>query len=326
LDRLGLLDETLRTFDSALPRVVTSRCLVTRYRASSCRRCADVCPVGAITLGPLSVNADLCIACGACAAACRTGALDYPQPRALVHEVLSESGGGEVVMACSQATADQAGVVPHVVIACLASLSASDLIAAAAGGRQGLLLVSGDCESCAAKGPAVDFDLRATPTAAWLDAVGVPLALRRETTASTGAPLGPPATAVSRRDLFGLLMGRGRVVAAAALASPSPRIEDLHAVTGPPAVHARLLADLKSLCRGDVTECEPLPRDIPFAVVQISDACDSCSLCTRYCPHGALTSVEGRIDVDANSCTGCGLCAEMCPPAAIALLPAPSLA
>lgn len=45
----------------------------------------------------------------------------------------------------------------------------------------------------------------------------------------------------------------------------------------------------------------------------------SCGLCTRRCPHGALTEKEGRIEVDTAKCTGCGACAHYCPSGAIAL-------
>jgi Fe-S-cluster-containing hydrogenase component 2 len=317
LDRLSLLDETLRAFDAALPSVVRSRCVVTRYRASTCRDCVDACPVAAIDVDPLRVDADLCIACGACAAVCRTGALDYPQPRALIHERICGHGGGEVVVACSQATTAVAEVAPQIVIACLGSLSAPDLIAAAAAGRERLVLVSGGCEDCPASGLRGGMDLGAAPAAAWLGAIGVPLQVEWIRTPSNGASIRPPAATVSRRDLFGLLMGRGRVVAAAALASSSPRIEDIHAVTPPPGVHRRMLDDLAALAsRADAASVR-LPDDLPLAAVAATQDCDSCGLCTRYCPHGALAIVEGALAAEWRSCTGCGLCVDMCPRGAL---------
>ena len=321
MDRLSLLDTTLRAFDASLPGVVSSRCVVTRYRGSACHRCVDVCPVDAIGLAPLAVDADLCIACGACAVACFTGALDYPQPRALVHQGLAQGEGGQVEIACSQAERSEAKGSAAVVVACLAGLSGADLIAAAAAGHDRLVLTSGECSSCPA-GPAL---ARAWPDieaiSSWLGAAGMPSCVERATTASSGAPMHPPAASVSRRDLFGLLVGRGRVVAAAALASPKPTIDELHAVTPPPAVQRRLLADLESL-RSRVTASHPLPGTGPLAGVDIGEACDGCGLCTRFCPHGALTAAEGRVDFDARLCTGCGLCAESCSREAIDIQPA----
>jgi ferredoxin len=321
MDRLSLLDTTLRAFDSSLPDVVQSRCVATRYRSSTCRHCIEVCPVDAIGLPPLAVDPDRCVACGACAAACLTGALDYARPRSLVHERLADTAGGQVTIACSQADLDDAGIVADVTVACLAGLSGADLIAAAAGGCGRLVLTSGDCSNC----PAGSAVLTARPTneqvAAWLSTVGVLLRLEKMTTASTDAPMHPPAASVSRRDLFGLLLGRGKVVAAAAVASQKPTIQDLHAVTPPPAVQRRLLDDLESL-RSRVTAPHPLPRSVPTASVIIGEACDGCGLCTRYCPHGALALTDGQVTINARRCTGCGLCAECCPREVVAVQPA----
>ena len=84
MDRLKLLDAGLRAFDARLPDVVPPLCVVTRYRASSCRRCLDVCPGEAIQVSPwLQVEPDHCSSCGACAAVCPTGASTsarVPQP------------------------------------------------------------------------------------------------------------------------------------------------------------------------------------------------------------------------------------------------------
>jgi len=321
VDRLSLLDETLRAFDSSLPRVVSPRCVVTRYRASTCRSCVDVCPADALALAPLAVDADRCIACGACATVCRTGALDYPRSRSLVHGRLAERSGDKAIIACSQADLADAGMIANATIACLAGLSSADLITAAAAGRDGLVLVSGDCPGCPAGSAMAGAGPEDSPTAAWLSRIGVSLSLHRVTTTSNGEPVHPAAAPVSRRDLFGLLAGRGREVAAAVLASSAPRIEDLHAVTPPPAAHLRMLVDLENLASRVVVWRDVLPDDLPCASVEFADGCDGCGLCVRYCPHGALMLSEGLVAVDPRSCTGCGLCAEMCPREAVRLGP-----
>jgi len=321
VDRLGLLDETLRAFDSSLPSVVRSRCVATRYRAATCRRCIHVCPADAVAIDPLEVDADRCIACGACAAVCRSGALDFPQTRGLVHERLARPDGGEAIVACSQADLEGSEVAPDVVVACLAALSPADLVAAAAAGCDGLTLVSGECASCVAARAMAGAEFEAAPAVAWLAGIGAPLRLRRLTTTSNGAPMRPPAAAVSRRDLFGLLVGRGRVVAAAALASSTPRVEELHAVTPPPAAQRRLLADLAALVSRAAEASLELPGDLPLARVEVGDRCDGCSLCTRYCPHGALAMSDGVVVFVPHLCTGCGLCAETCPREAIGVHP-----
>src|SRR5512140_2953940 len=57
--------------------VDASRCLRMRFSESSCRRCTDICPHGAVTLGSgLSLNPEQCRGCLLCTAVCPSGALE----------------------------------------------------------------------------------------------------------------------------------------------------------------------------------------------------------------------------------------------------------
>ena len=104
MDRLKLLDAGLRAFDARLPDVVPPLCVVTRYRASSCRRCLDVCPADAIA--PVAVAAGRARplqSCGACAAVCPTGALDFGTRAAALRERFAAAAGcgdRRITLAC----------------------------------------------------------------------------------------------------------------------------------------------------------------------------------------------------------------------------------
>lgn len=325
MDSLALLDATLRAFDARVPDAIPARCVATRYRASSCRLCVDVCPSAAIQPSPwLRVDADLCVSCGACAAACRTGALDLGQARAAVRDAFAELAHEERMapcVACARATPDAHAQAPDLVIDCLASLSAGDLIGLARQGCTSVLLLSGDCDACAA-GHAMAQSVSAQDTAsAVLDSFGVGLAITRMPTESQALPQRSREASVSRRDLFGLLVGRGGRAAADALAPKKPTVRELHAWSPPPSAHRRLLSDLDSLAQpaGAVVI---LPRSLPLATVEISAACNGCGLCARYCPHAAIAMTDGLATVDSDLCTACGLCAEVCPPGAVEFGPA----
>lgn len=339
MDTLALLDATLSAFDSRVPDAIPARCVVTRYRGSSCRLCVDVCPTGAITPAPwLRVDPDLCLGCGACAAACRTGALDLGQAKVAVLNAfseLAEAGETAPCIACARATPDEATfapdddvcdsgevtTTPDLVIDCLASLSAGDFIGLDRQGCASLVLLSGDCEGCAS-GKAMVQSVSAEETASRvLGALGHDLAIRRIPTETRTLPQRPREAALSRRDLFGLLVGRGRRAAADATAPKKPTIDELHAWSSPPAAHRRLVSDVAALAEG-AGEVVTLPCPLPLATVVIGTGCNGCGLCARYCPHAAITTVDGLAVVEAGLCTACGLCAEVCPPGAVELGPA----
>ena len=114
-----------------------------------------------------------------------------------------------------------------------------------------------------------------------------------------------------------------QVAETAAVKRRMTSVESLHAQNPPPPTHQLLVRHLDALAlQGEVhvdfgTCAEPLH----LAAITVSEACDSCGLCVRYCPHGALKMAEGLVVANARLCTACGLCADVCPPEAIGLRP-----
>jgi pyruvate ferredoxin oxidoreductase delta subunit len=51
-----------------------------------------------------------------------------------------------------------------------------------------------------------------------------------------------------------------------------------------------------------------------FRPVIEPDKCSKCSLCSLYCPEGAISD---DLEIDYDFCKGCGICAEECPGKAI---------
>jgi ferredoxin len=52
---------------------------------------------------------------------------------------------------------------------------------------------------------------------------------------------------------------------------------------------------------------------IPSINAETCRAIDGCQQCVQSCPHRALTSDEGRIELSKSRCTSCGICASACP-------------
>ncbi len=115
MDGLRVLDALSRTLDDGAPLVTPPLCVATRYRASSCRRCLDVCPAPPSRSTPwLRVDDDLCLKCGACAAVCRTGALDATPLRAALRRrfVAAAAEGGRRSSLCDRALLPAADEAP----------------------------------------------------------------------------------------------------------------------------------------------------------------------------------------------------------------------
>jgi ferredoxin len=323
MDGLRVLDALSRTLDEGAPLVTPPLCVATRYRSSSCRRCLDVCPAAAITTAPwLRVDADGCLKCGACAAVCRTGALDVMPLRASLRRRFGEAGQatGAIVIVCQRAALHDDEEAPRVVLACLAALAAGDLIAARRLGIYSVSLVHGDCVACELERAASRRLVDLRTTAAALTGAGAGLAVTEDSRPSNAEEHESRPVSLSRRGLFAALAGG----VGSAMGEPGTdvplNIEELHARYAPPRAFTALradLADLGTLGAGPLT----LPHGLPLTTVRIDALCDGCGLCARYCPHAAIEIQDGRVVVDARRCTACALCAEVCPKEAVALEP-----
>jgi ferredoxin len=343
VNRLKLIDAGLRAFDVRLPGVTPPLCLVTRYRASSCRRCLDVCPAAAaISTAPwLQVDPQSCTSCGACAAVCRTGALSFADRSIDVRCRLGEAaaaGAATVRFACrlvaaaSRSASRETGAAATIVVPCLGGLSVGDLVGAATLGIRTVDLIDAGCEECADCAAGIAADATTQVATETLAAYGADLSVSRTTAAApdgSGLTATPPAVAasatLSRRDLFAYVAHRVRRTVAEGTAPQKRPVADLHDQAPPGITRSWLGDDLATLAaRGHVSPAF-LPAALPFAHVSVSDACDGCGLCVRYCPHAAIRSQDGRVAAADALCTGCGLCVETCPREALSLEPAPAI-
>lgn len=328
MDQLRLLDAGLRAFDASLPDVVPPLCVVTRYRASSCRRCLDVCPGEAIRVSPwLRVEPDRCSSCGACAAVCPTGALDFATRAAALRERLAAvagSGGRLIRLACRFVGGEALGEGDGqavAVVSCLGGLSAADLVGAAATGVAGATLLRADCASCSDRSAGANVAAIVDLVGDTVAALGCAFTIScREMPGNLAAP-GPTSTGLSRRDLFSFMRRGVRRSAAEGLRSEKRTIADLHAQAEPPVSHRHLLSDLDQLGQGHKQRSIALPAALPLGTLVASKRCNGCGLCTRYCPHRALVLHDGGLLFDRSLCTGCRLCVEVCPPSALAVGP-----
>jgi ferredoxin len=304
-------------------------CVRQRHRRSTCTRCVDVCPVGAITWdNGLEIDREACTGCGICAAVCPTAALEASgssNDELLAQVQRAVERRGWVAFACPRARQGGGAGAPGLTVSCLGRLDEGLLVSAAACGAQSTWLVDGACEGCPqAVGRAVAGAALARCNAL-LEAFGVPAraAFRPDLPGALQAGGGNgSAEGVSRRGLFKVLaretaragqIGAGPEQGMQARPEPRKTVGDLPRAL--PSSRLLLLAALKRL-GAPVAAALAGEEDGPFARFALGERCTGCQMCAFFCPTGALVKVEdeGRVGLAFRSalCTNCGLCRDIC--------------
>lgn len=264
-----------------VPCIDADLCSLGRLAASDCAHCAEVCPTGALTVGPdgLDLAAAACTACGGCAASC-------PQ-RAIVLEGILPlppvrvARGGRARLACPMRRSGSL---------CLQALGLEGLARLWLSGLRLLAVDIGDCAACA-NGGHLAFETHLETLNALLASRGLPLlgVVRHHDGARSWPMLADPADRPgARRALFGAL------------------VRTAHPGTRPSA-----LAQVQALpARGG-------PALFAWSPDIRAEFCTGCNACTRVCPTAALTLVNAEADhsaygYDPGACVNCRLCENVC--------------
>lgn len=304
--------------------VTLELCTRKRHRLSTCTRCFDVCPVGAITWDDgLQIDWEVCTGCGLCAAVCPTGALEAKKPTndELIVEIQRVlRGQDEVVFACPRVSTE--GRAQPIRVGCVGRLDESLLVSAVAYGAKAVWLVDGACESCPQAGGRALTEKSAARANALLEAFGRSerVAFREDLPEGEGSQ--GASSGVSRRGLFKVLARETARVGeiAATVEKSDTAATPTVAVKGElpralPSKRVLLLAALQRLgepCQ-EILVCDP---DGPFAQFQLGEGCTGCQMCAFFCPTGALTKVveDGRMGLAfrLSHCVNCHLCHDVC--------------
>lgn len=337
----GVLDR-IRSADIT---VYPHRCVVVRNRNASCRRCAEACTAGALSIvdNGLTVEPDRCIGCGTCATACPTCALEAHHPtddmlgRALFEA--AQANGGVAVMACRpmvERGAQRLDCDRLVGVECLGRAHEGLFVSMAAAGISRVVLVHGSCESCPLDcGGAVARSVQETTQAlleVWESDCKIVWADRFP--ASVRAA-GEAVDADRRRFFFQMGDGVARVAAAATEEALAPALADVGAEE--PSVLKvmddgtlpHFIPDRREMlldCLADLGQ----PRDELVAtrlwghVMVDREQCVSCRMCATFCPTGAIAKfdeTDGSLGVlhRPADCVKCRCCEDVCPIDALAL-------
>lgn len=281
--------------------VDASRCLRMRYSESGCRRCAGICPHGAVSLdGSLAVNPNHCHGCLLCTAACPSGALEQSGDFSACLAQLSRVP--EPILGCNRTKEHS-----NAALACLGGLSGEHLLALCHSLAGALTLNLTDCGDCP-NSPMV-FHLRRR--CADLSASGL-LGGGNIVIAESAQDIHFRDESVDRRGFFkslrsSLFQGAAVILSAG---SEQPELRREYAGKRVPVRRELLNRTLGRLS----PEQDTLVRAHYCHQVVFSDNCTSCQGCVAICPTGALLadSPEDPPRFDRQRCTGCGLCMEFC--------------
>jgi ferredoxin len=295
-------DDRVMTGSLADLAVDASRCLPMRFCDSSCRRCVECCPHGAISLaGGLAVDPQRCRGCLSCTAVCPVGALE-PQDD-LFAALARLSRASLPVLGCLRT-----GETAQATLACLGGLSEESLLVLCQTAAGNVTLDLSRCGECPNR-PAVEAVRRRAQalTDAGLCDGGCPVVM-----AETPAAIPAHASALDRRSFFrsfGTALFKSADNLLAKGAQPSSR----KAGYGEKRVPARRQG-LNRLRAGLPRGLDQLVGSRFDVTVAFTAACTCCQGCVAICPTGAL---QGAAQGDLprfvqSSCTGCGLCREFC--------------
>ncbi len=368
---MGAMTDIIGGVESPLLHVHKNRCVLVRHRHGRCLRCAETCTTGAIatTDDGIAVSPRLCIGCGTCATACPTGCLEAANPtdEELFGQVEASirKSGGMAVVACSAARAAFAQAdgganasacatwtadgVPAVPVECLGRADESLVVQATAQGAARLVLVSGDCATCAHHAGGTLCDEVCACAAALLEAVGATSPAERMGAEEALAAFAWAADAASPQagsapDAAAPKAGPAATVsdaasseaaappnAAASLSRRDPRVRTAVRRSAPKSKFVHVQADgtlphfvperrlrlFNSLKAMEPTERGAVRTRLWGSVAIDTDLCRSCRVCTVFCPTGALSrfdAADGSFGADFRPtlCVQCRLCEAIC--------------
>lgn len=285
-----------------------------------CTACDDVCPAGAITLSPDSVDVDgvLCTGCNNCLPRCPAGALRSTGfiPERLLQALIA---GLPTHLHCRASEEEGGGMV----IPCFGVLDAR-LLAAVRGEGVSELRLHGleHCEGCRYGDAREHIDSLVSQLDRWLGTDAPSLDLHPETAEERhdGQRDYQDQPHMDRRTF--LRFGGARSVSKAAeWLVPGMLLEEEDEEALPFFQTNDYPQRAAAYQQALVTRVDQVPwhneGTLPFTMRRVNEHCSACLCCGERCPTGALKGSETprtrTLSFDPAACTDCKLCERICP-------------
>lgn len=282
--------------------VDASRCLRMRFNESGCRRCADICPHGAVTLdGGLFIHPEQCRGCLLCTSVCPVGALEQNSDFAACLVQLSRVA--EPVLGCIRTKEHS-----NATMACLGGLSEEHLLALHHSLAGRLTLNLSVCSDC----PNYPMIAKLRLQMDTLSASGLACGSCCLDIAESAQEIHYRGESVDRRSFFKSFRSALFSSAAVVLSTGKEQTERRTEYAGKRVPFRR---ELLNRTRDKLPlELSALTRKHFDSSISFDEGCTTCQGCVAICPTGALKTdlADAPPIFDLRSCTGCGLCREFC--------------
>ena len=302
-------------------RIEESLCSRFRTPKSGCSQCADICPVGAISISDKGVEiTGECTDCGVCLSVCPNSVFMMKEGdnEKIIDEIRSKvKGQGSEILNISCQRGDSRA---DLIVPCLGRLTEAMLIEPIKVGISTIEILQPECVGCPNSKVSLHIERVINRVLTLYEMVG----RGKGTLTIKRIPLQPlskkPEKSVSRRDF--LFSFRTKAVEVAAASLPEVGTEGDEKETFIEVINKRheglkrrlLMEALKGFPSSK--EVHMQSADAMLAEIVVFSKCTACGVCTTLCPTGALTQrwedEHFYLSFNPSLCTNCRVCIETC--------------
>lgn len=272
-----------------LVHIDRKQCLRYLNKHSSCSKCLENCPAGAITCDGQDIKLDvlLCTGCGICMNICANPVFHLTDidPSSIIK---AADDNEQITISCSGKDAD-------LQVPCLGFMNEAVLLRMASEGRE-IVLDTSSCRTC-------DYTTAHGSISGYVDAANSVLTYfnngKQIKVKEDGPSIEPDHESFTRKFIFHFSDSK----------------------TGDGYSRQSVFIDaLKQL--GPYSRNTVDTSIVPFGSIKVGLSCNGCGICIAVCPVDALFIEECEdfiMKFRPYLCTGCGLCGQLCPEHSISL-------